>query len=496
MLLLTALLGLGTLFASTTSFASARAGTESGRDAVAAFHLAPALGQDQDTLRSDTSSKRVDSIRITPVVRAVQKAGPSVLNIQVGSIVRGRGTPVFEKLGEGSGVIVSEEGLVLTNWHVVRFKERLGAAFVCRVKLRDERQFPARVVNVSRENDLALLLITPDDGVAHRFPPIEMGDSETLMIGETVVAIGNPRGQINTVTTGVLSAIGRSLEVKPRGELRPIRFDALLQHDAAINPGNSGGGLLDLTGRLIGINTLMQTESQNINFAIPVNHVRKIFERDLLNTSRLAIWFGFETRENQERLEIAGVIPGSPAESAGFRKGDTIEQIGKRKVADRKSYATALVTWGVGQRVPFLIGRGDEQEWKYVDAWSRSAGTVLELAGCIVETVDVRKERALYRRVLGDLYEVYDYAGGRFDLLRVRRVDSGSPAKAFGLLSGDLIVGGIVRRRGYETYFPLTGGVTELASMLQATRDGSSPELSVWRASAGLMAGRMKLRGR
>ncbi|MCA8972278.1 MAG: trypsin-like peptidase domain-containing protein, partial [Planctomycetes bacterium] len=368
--------------------------------------------------------------------------------------------------------------------------------FECRVKLRDDQQFPARVINTSRENDLALLLISPEDGVSHRFPPIEMGDSDSLMIGETVIAIGNPRGQVNTVTTGVLSAVGRSLSVQPRGERRPIQFDMLLQHDAAINPGNSGGGLVDLTGKLIGINTLMQAESQNINFAIPVNHVRTIFEQDLLNVSRLAIWFGIETAARDGRFAITRVMPASPAARAGLQVGDAIDQVGERKTVDDKSFATALITYRVGQRVPFLVERAGAQDWKYVDAWSRSAGTILDVAGCVVETVDKVRERNVYRNVLSDLIEIYRFGGGNFDVLRVTELEENGPAAKFGLREGDYIVGYIVESDDYETWLPLTGDIAQLASLLQATGDGRSPRLSVWRQKDGLLSGRMIVRKR
>lgn len=454
------------------------------------------VAQQQGRLRGGKPPKAVDSIRITPVVRAVQKAGPSILNIQVGDIVADRRGRVFRKLGEGSGVIVSEDGLVLTNWHVVRFKERLGESFVCRVKLRDGTAYAARVINTSRENDLALLLITPQDGIKHRFPPVEMGDSETLMIGETVIAIGNPRGQVNSVTTGVLSGVGRSLSVRPQGERRAIQFETLLQHDAAINPGNSGGGLLDLTGKLIGINTLMQAQSQNINFAIPVNHVRKIFERDLLNAAQLALWFGFETRVTPDGLQVASVVRESPADKAGFRKGDRIAQVGERPVKDSKTYATALVTQRSGERVPFLLERGGAQEWTYVEAWSRSQGEILERTGCSLVLVDASRERDLYRKVRADLYEYYDYRGPNPVLIRVAAVERRSPADKFGMRAGDLIIGTIIRRRGYGTYFPLVGGVREFASRLRTTRDGFTPELSVWRVKDGLLTGRMTMRQR
>ena len=441
-------------------------------------------------LRSQPLPGNVPAVRITPIVRAVRKASPSVVNIQVGTAVQGRRGQQFNKLGDGSGVIVSSEGLVLTNWHVVRYFDRV-QNFRCRVSLRDGRQHPAKVVNTSRENDLALLLVTPADGLKHSFPPIEMGNSETLMVGETVVAIGNPRGQANTVTSGVLSAVNRSMAVTPQGERRPIVFDTLLQTDAAINPGNSGGALLDLTGRLIGINTLMQLQSENIGFAIPVNKVRRVFESDLLNVSRLSIWIGFDVKETKDGLVTDGVVRGGPADKAGIRNGDRVLQVGNRKVNSAKDFAKALVTWTAGQRVPFYISRNASTKWHEVRGWTRSEAAVYQFIGVTLDEVDVRREYQLFRSVYDELYQTYGYDGGRFDLLRVVGVQRDSPAAELGLKPGDLLIGTIYR----DTWLnPFTSGTRELSTLLQQSRGKAGPKVSVFRKGEGLLSGRISVR--
>src|SRR5262249_7498359 len=155
--------------------------------------------------------------------------------------------------GQGSGVILDESGLVITNWHVISFLER-DDAFKINVKLRSGKSYFADLLSSSAEWDLALLQLQLPQG--EKVKPITLGDSDSLMIGEDVLAIGNPQGNANTVSKGILSATSRSIEVMaPDGRRRS--YSGLLQTDAAINPGNSGGALLDITGRLIGINNAM-----------------------------------------------------------------------------------------------------------------------------------------------------------------------------------------------------------------------------------------------
>ncbi|MFN6192818.1 MAG: S1C family serine protease, partial [Planctomycetota bacterium] len=240
-------------------------------------------------------------LRTTPVVRAVQRAADSVVSIylQSNNLPNGgsRGEPRTE--GQGSGVILDESGLVITNWHVIApvvLGNRGAAELDVEVRLRDGRTRPARVLSSSAKRDLALLQIRRDKDDA--FKPAEIGRSDSLMVGETVIAIGNPQGQANTVTSGVLSAVDRSIRVRtPDGELR--EYTGLLQTDAAINQGNSGGALLDITGRLVGINNAMAMGAENIGFAIPMDMVRGEFQRELLQSNSFAAaedaaWLGLE----------------------------------------------------------------------------------------------------------------------------------------------------------------------------------------------------------
>jgi S1-C subfamily serine protease len=233
--------------------------------------------------------------RETAVVKAVRQVSPAVVNISSAYEVRKRTSPFsgfglnpffdeffrdffdprFERRQQntslGSGVIIDgEKGLILTNAHVI---QKTGTI---KVVLQDERDFEARIVGADPDSDLAVLKIDSKD----RLPAIKMGSSEDLMIGETVIAIGNPFGFSHTVTTGVISAVNRSIRAQDRV------YHDFIQIDASINPGNSGGPLLNINGDLIGINTAIYAKAQGIGFAIPIGKARKIIWMSLW----LGIW--------------------------------------------------------------------------------------------------------------------------------------------------------------------------------------------------------------
>ncbi len=454
--------------------------------------LGTALPAQTSRLKAESHTREVDAIRITPVVRAVKKAGPSVVNIQVGDLIQTREGPRFRKHGEGSGVIVSEEGLILTNWHVVHLRDRI-RQFQVRVALRDGQVLQAKVLNESRENDLALLVIQHKDGTRSRFSPIEMGNSDTLMVGETVIAIGNPRGQANTVTTGVLSAVNRALNVTPRYESRPIVFKELLQVDAAINPGNSGGALLDITGKLIGINTLMQLESQNIGYAIPVNHVRQVFEQQLLNFAEVGVWTGLTLRDSKAEVVVAAVTQGGPGDRASIRRGDRILQVGKKKITTQRDFAKALITYNANQAVSLYVSTNGKAKWRRVHGWDRDDATVYQLSGMRLEPVDPYANRALTRTIAETLSRHYRHRG-RFEMLRVAALQPDGPAAELGIKQEDIVLGFLEEFDRSDSYYPIEGGTKHLRQVLMQTRGRRSPLLSLWRSKEGLLRGRITVR--
>lgn len=315
------------------------------------------------------------SPRMTPVVRAVQATAPAVVNITSTHVMeRQRISPIEQFFGFGpgfdqprrqkrvslgSGVIVDgKRGLVLTNAHVIAGGDEV------MVNLQDGRQFPAVVKGAEPDFDLAVLEIQG----AHDLPAVPLGDSADLMPGETVIAIGNPFGFNHTVTTGVVSALGRTI----RSESGV--FTDLVQTDAAINPGNSGGPLLDLEGRLVGINTAVHARGEGIGFAIPVNKARRVMD-DLMGQGRVApLWLGLTADDVDQRMAMAlglrearGIIVtslyrDSPALKAGIEPGDIIESINDSPVRDRRDYVNILRNQVPGAELVLGVLRGERPE--------------------------------------------------------------------------------------------------------------------------------------
>ncbi len=417
--------------------------------------------------------------RRTHIVEAVEKAGPSVVNIKVGISQRTqRGGVKFTEVGEGSGVIVDEEGLVITNWHVVSVAHGQ-AGYSIRILLRNGTEYWGRLLSRSQDNDLALVRIVTEDAANKErkksrekklFRAIQMGDSSKLMVGESVVAIGNPKGQSNTVTAGVLSALGRRLRVGATRGRQAITFNGLIQTDAAINPGNSGGALLDITGNLIGINTLIQTEAQNIGFAIPVNTVRKVFESTLLANS-LPVSLGLTIREEGKSLFVESVVSGGPAYRAGLRGGERIMRVGDRTVASRRDYTKALLGASEGSVLPLLVQRVEKQRLVSVRAWTPKQIRIFQRTGLLLTSINPRKEIRLLSRVAEAYRERADLRFG-FTALRVQEVQEQSPAAELGLRKDDILVG--YRREdvwGDSVSIPFRQGMSELESLVQALYD-------------------------
>lgn len=412
-------------------------------------------------------------LRMTPVVRAVQKAADSVVSVYVNLAVatagaRNGGRAVTE--GQGSGVILDDTGFVITNWHVIAMA--LGdERYSVECKLKDGRSIQARILSSSPQHDLALLQLQLEQGA--RVQPVSIGRSEGLMVGETVVAIGNPQGHANTVTSGVLSAVGRSIRVQtPDGQAR--EYSGLLQTDAAINQGNSGGALLDITGNLVGINSAMAMGAENIGFAIPVDTMREVFETQLLSSGSLtssadAPWLGFEVEEKDGAIVVAKVVRGGPAAEAGIRVGDVVEQASGEPIRSRIDFVRRLLAASSDRPFALRLRRSDKGLAAEVKPMPRVAGETIAMTGLALEEVRADDDRALAEKATRAFYR--GSSNWRVPLfaatLRVVSVQEGSPAAALKVQPGDVLMAAILQDRfGRERDMRLDS-LRDFASLLQ-----------------------------
>ncbi len=323
------------------------------------------------------SADAKESLRRSAIVVAVEKVSPSVVNIS--TTVTEKVSPFFPFGGDeffkdffpemfsreykhsslGSGVIIDgEKGYIVTNHHVV------ARATEIKVITSNQKEYKGRSLGSDPRSDLAVIKID----VKEKLPEAKLGDSEDLMIGETVIAIGNPFGLTHTVTTGVVSAIDRSV----RAEDRIYRH--FIQTDASINPGNSGGPLLNIDGDVIGINTAIYQKAQGIGFAIPVNKTKRIVKELLRAGEVQPPWLGLDLQELTPELKRHFALPGagggvlvsdvygsSPADRAGVKRGDVIVVVGGTAVTTLSDYQDALAEFTTGDRITLkLFRRGKE----------------------------------------------------------------------------------------------------------------------------------------
>ncbi len=372
----------------------------------------------------------VSAARRTPIVIVAHDTLPAVVNIQTESTIRRREVdPYFDPFGFfggrersytsqslGSGFVWSGDGIIVTNNHVVEGASRITVNF------QDGTQLPAKLLGVDPDSDVAVLRVE-----ARRLSAAPIGTSADLMIGETVVAVGNPFGLSGTVTTGVVSALGRSVPSKEAGRT----FTDFIQTDASINPGNSGGPLLNIEGKVVGINTAVYANAQGIGFAIPVDRAAKIIQ-DLLRYGQVhSAWIGAVTAtmtpEEARRVGagatrgalVTRIFSASPAQTAGLRAGDVITAVSGRPVDSRESFSTMTSTALTGKALELTVVR---------------TGANVSLT---VRPSDPPADLGL--RILKEIAGLH-VAEGR-GAVAIDQVTRGSRAETIGLAAGDFIVG-------------------------------------------------------
>ncbi len=363
---------------------------------VAAFFLGLALAGgallatgSQDDLPKDTPVNTAGALLPTlppgfgpnTIADMVELAGPAVVKVDTITEVRtGRNLDPFfsdpffrqffgdsmpfnqgpqERRGMGSGFVISEDGYILTNQHVVN-----GAKEIRITLANGQETLQARVVGYDYDMDLALLKVE-----ASGLPFLKLGDSDQVRVGEWVIAIGNPYGLDHTVTVGVISAKGRQVTVDDR------RFNNFLQTDASINPGNSGGPLLNLRGEVIGINTAINAQAQGIGFAIPSNTVRGILAELKEKGRVIRPWMGVSLQPLDKELAeyfgvpdtkgaiIAEVMQGSPAARAGLRRGDIIREIDGQEITTPDDVVKIVQSSKIGQRLAMVVHRNKKAQY-------------------------------------------------------------------------------------------------------------------------------------
>ena len=432
------------------------------------FVVQPALSD--SITKSPVSHSDAHSLRRSPVVEVFENSRDAVVNISSKEIVtvrdpfgfdgmfdeffdlpgRGhRGERQMTRTSVGSGFVIHPDGYIVTNAHVVAQTAERKAIFA------DGREFVAEVVAFDTARDLAVLKIEPDPG-AGPLHAIRLGRSDDLMIGETVIAIGNPLGFQNTVTAGVVSAVNRDLEF---GQGRSLT--SLIQTDASINPGNSGGPLLNVVGELIGINSAIRGDAQNIGFAIPVDQLREVLPELLDIERRYRVICGLKV-DTLNSPKVTAVQAGTPAEKAGIQIGDVVERIDGKPIREGIDFSIALIGARPGQTINLGLQRGGQAIETKLILQSRPEPDSAKLAWDKLG-IEVQPMPATAAASLG-------LEGARGVI--VSRVEANGPADRTGIAARDVLVA--IGRHAVDS-------TDDLGQLLEMVRSGESVPVTVLR---------------
>lgn len=400
------------------------------------------------------ASALASEVRETPMVKAIRRAQASVVNINSEKTAFDRDTVYNTGAGRkingmGSGIIIDERGYIVTNQHVISDVDSLSVTLI------DGSTHYAKIISYDRKHDLAIIKIN----APMPLQVMPLGTSSDLMLGETVITVGNPFGYTHSVTSGIVSSLSRDVEVNEKQG-----YKNLIQTDASINPGNSGGPLINLEGDVVGINVAIRAGAQRIGFAIPIDDARGLIAR-LLNVRRLdGTYHGLAGRDLKTSTEKKFIVTSSesdsPAARAGVRSGDVITQIGSTRVHDQADFERAMLGHQAGDKLTVTVKR-DQVDHTLTLELAASPGTspqptiALQQSGQQTVAVQAPVVRAKSPDAADEqnwtslgmrLVKVPDaqfqgmrsrYRGG----LKVVDVRPESPASRNGIRQGDVLVG-------------------------------------------------------
>jgi serine protease Do len=393
-----------------------------------------------DPAAADLKSRR------TPVVEAVQRVQPAVVSISSEKKAASNSRWPFSAeenarprvSGMGTGVILDGRGYVLTNFHVVDKVQGV------EVHLADGSIYSARVLQYDEGMDLAMLKVDAN----HPLPAVPLGTSTDLMVGETVITIGNAFGYENTVSVGIIGALKRNVTLADDQVYRN-----LIQTDACINPGNSGGPLLNIDGEVIGINVAVRAGAQGIGFALPIDDVKKVAV-EMMSTRRLAsTWHGLVADEQvraqgaSRAVVLADVQPGSPAEAAGFKPGDQVVRVGDLSVSTPLDIERGLLDVAPGRSTRVQVRRGGQDQTLALEVKPLPRVNTADAAEQVWRVLGLRATPVPSEYVTNASPKL---RGGLF----VQAVQPGSAAEAARIQKGDILIGMNVGTRHWETIRP------------------------------------------
>jgi serine protease Do len=366
--------------------------------------------------------------RRTAIVQAAEKAGDSVVSIHGQKMLAAadddplsRGSDAPHKVnGMGTGIVIDERGYIITNFHVVDGVNKI------EVTMADETSYVAQLISTDPKNDLAIVKIDPQ----HKLSVITIGTSSDLMVGETVIALGNAYGYEHTVTRGIVSALHRNVQISDTQT-----YDDLIQTDASINPGNSGGPLLNIDGEMIGINVAVRAGAQGIGFTIPIDKAMSVAAR-LMSVERVERkWHGVKTSDTPSHPDgavVTSIEDDSPAAKCGLKAGDVITAVEGKPVSRSADFERDLLGHDAGRDVPVTIRRNNESldvklALAEINKKSVAKDPTWELLGLKLQPISPQQFQQYQSR----------YRGG----LSVVEVRPDSAAAKQGIRRGDVLVG-------------------------------------------------------